>query len=52
MENWVEIKGAPGYMVSSEDRVLGPRGKVLKQEHCPDGYRRVNIYGSPDYSHY
>lgn len=51
MENWVEIKGDPGYMVNSEGRVLGPRGKVLKQEHCRDGYRRVNIYGNHQMVH-
>ena len=44
MERWKKIRGFPGYEISSEGRVLGLYGRVLRQKTKRDDSRVVGLY--------
>jgi hypothetical protein len=41
MENWQEIKEAPGYLLSDQGRVRGKRGTILKPSVTGNGYAKM-----------
>lgn len=45
VEVWKDIPGKPGYRVSDQGRVIGPRGKILKPSVLSNGYLQVHVRG-------
>lgn len=43
MEVWKEIEGWPGYKVSTDGRISGPRSKILKPVKGNNGYMKVTL---------
>lgn len=51
-EEWREIVGCPGYLVSNFGRVKGPRGKILKLLDNGNGYKQFSFgHGHKKYVH-
>lgn len=44
MEIWKEVENRPGYKVSSNGRVMGKRGTLLKPQSDSHGYQQVRFY--------
>lgn len=51
-EEWREVPGTIGYLVSSMGRARGKRGQLLKATPTPKGYPRLNFYGDKKGSYF
>lgn len=42
-EEWRDVEGYPGYKVSSQGRIIGKRGKVIRGARDKDGYAIICV---------
>lgn len=45
MAEWREIADFPGYLVSSDGEVMGPRGNIIRSRPKKNGYRLITFPG-------